>query len=672
MASDIMQQVQEDSRKKKQQGVLLRMNDQPDQQGMGTGTRETPEPTVVEKAKEVQEEEVVAKPEYKQSARRLAADLREDGTTTESWEAARQEVADRGARYRAALQSPKGDQTPTEMAASYDKEKEFQTQDYGDAGILRSEKISQYDLIEDDETGLPSKTYREALARNAKQMDIPNLDKFLSIMDAYEKSAGLQKAAKTKTELTIARDTAEDATKQLRQLFPNIGNLEDAAIKDSIIKSNIVDRDAAETFFPETRGTGFSMDGSDVEDAVSRIKKQREDAQKRLDAQNQKVVKGAVEKAKETGPGGAGTRRQPTDAELAAQKALEPMDMDEVMGETVITAEAPEEPGTAAPPTEDLGYRDQWVGGDYYDEDGTLLVKGTPRGTLAMLDEDEQVQLSKAPGGKFLKPALDSLLEGDLGGFNEAFGQTSRADRTGLLGGIVGKDDRIGLSTAMGKTPQFRIQVASDLTKAIDKDNSKIYQQVSSELENVLLKKLYSEYEQLGRDKPEITQAEAQKAREDAQRAAKIIMGLQFPHPETVGMSYRNAHFDVAKDNPQYEILQGLIGDEIDSPWLGQNLSEDARKNMRENYFATETLGQLLGTDVRRGRFSVLKDAKSDRHKIIPRTESDRMLREIGFDPDNPEPHSAQQPAMDMDEVMGETVITASPMEDLIASVAGE
>jgi hypothetical protein len=62
MASDIMQQVQEDSRKKKQQGVLSRMSDQPDQQGMGTGTRETPEPTVVEKAKEVQEEEVVAEP----------------------------------------------------------------------------------------------------------------------------------------------------------------------------------------------------------------------------------------------------------------------------------------------------------------------------------------------------------------------------------------------------------------------------------------------------------------------------------------------------------------------------------------------------------------------------------------------------------------------------------
>ena len=659
MASDIMQQVQEDSRKKKQQGVLSRLSSTAPRSA-GVGGYGTPEPTVVEKAKEVQKEEVVAEPEYKQSARRLAADLREDGTTTESWEAAKQEVADRGARYRAALQSPKGDQTPTEMEASYDKEKEFQTQDYGDAGILRSEKISQYDLIEDDETGLPSKTYREALVRNAKQMDIPNLDKFVSIMDAYEKSAGLQKAAKTKTELTIARDTAEDATKQLRQLFPNIGNLEDAAIKDSIIKSNIVDRDAAETFFPETRGTGFSMDGSDVEDAVSRIKKQREDAQKRLDAQNQKVVKGAVEKAKESGPGGADTRRQPTAAELAARKALEPMDLDETMGETVITAEAPEDPETVAPPTEDLGYRDQWVGGDYYDEDGTLLVKGTPRGTLAMLDEDEQVQLSKAPGGKFLKPALDSLLEGDLGGFNEAFGQTASSDRTGLLRGIVGKDNRVDLSTTMRKTPQFRRQVASDLTKAIDKDNSKIYKQVSSELENVLLKKLYSEYEQLGRDKPEITQAEAQKAREDAQRAAKIIMGLQRPHAETTGMSYRNAHFDVAKNDPQYEILQGLIGQKIDSPWLGQNLSEDARKNMRENYFATETLGQLLGTDVRRGRFSVLKDAKSDRNKIIPRTESDRMLREIGFNPDNPEPHSAQEPPME------------SPMEDLIASAAGE
>lgn len=321
MASDIMQQVQEDSRKKKQQGVLSRLSSTAPRSA-GVGGYGTPEPTVVEKAKEVQEEAVVEEPASKQTARRLAADLREDGTTTESWEAARQEVADRGARYRESLQSPKGDQTPTEMEASYDKEKEFQTQDYGDAGILRSEKISQYDLIEDDETGLPSKTYREALVRNAKQMDIPNLDKFLSIMDVYEKSAGLQKAAKTETELTIARDTAEDATKQLRQLFPNIGNLEDAAIKDSIIKSNIVDRDAAETFFPETRGTGFSMDGSDVEDAVSRIKKQREDAQKRLDAQNQKVVKGAADTIKRTGRGGT-TPKQPTAAQKAAALALQ-------------------------------------------------------------------------------------------------------------------------------------------------------------------------------------------------------------------------------------------------------------------------------------------------------------------------------------------------------------
>ncbi len=611
MASDIMQQVQEDSRKKKQQGVLARMNAQPDQQGMGTGTRETPEPTVVKKAKEVQEEEVVAEPKIEDPRSMSDRDRR----------MAQVAAAAEGARYRAALQPKKG------FEAQYDADVKFQEEEYGGDSLERDRMLAeimgqeyQTDPDPGEDTELYEKYYAEAKEKNTEASEKEIQDMAIKKWVA-NRSRKAELAAKK-----FPKPLASEATETVAAGLRSEQTLEE-------------------------------MEAEEAE----RLKKEKAG-----------VVTSAVETAKETGPGGADTRRQPTAAELAARKALEPRDMDEAMGETVITAEAPEETETAAPPTEDLGYRDQWVGGDYYDEDGTLLVKGTPRGTLAMLDEDEQVQLSKAPGGKFLKPALDSLLEGDLGGFNEAFGQTASSDRTGLLRGVVGKDNRVDLSTAMRKTPQFRRQVASDLTKAIDKDNSKIYQQVSSELENVLLKKLYSEYEQLGRDKPEITQAEAQKAREDAQRAAKIIMGLQIPHAETAGMSYRNAHFNVAKNNPQYEILQGLIGEKIDSPWLGQNLSEDARKNMRENYFATETLGQFLGTDVRRGRFSVLKDAKSDRNKIIPRTESDRMLREIGFDPDNPEPHSAQEPAMDMDEVMGETVITVSPMEDLIASAAGE
>ncbi len=604
MASDIMQQVQEDSRKKKQQGVLSRLSSTAPRSA-GVGGYGTPEPTVVEKAKEVQKEEVVAEPEYKQSARRLAADLREDGTTTESWEAAKQEVADRGARYREALQPKKG------FEAQYDADVKFQEEEYGGGSLERDRMLAeimgqeyQTDPDPGEDTELYEKYYAEAKEKNTEASEKEIQDMAIKKWVA-NRSRKAELAAKK-----FPKPLASEATETVAAGLRSEQTLEE-------------------------------MEAEEAE----RLKKEKpifsEDAKKKLKAQT-------------------ATSRQPTAAELAARKALEPTDLDETMGETAITAEAPEEPETAAPPTEDLGYRDQWVGGDYYDEDGTLLVKGTPRGTLAMLDEDEQAQLSKSPGGKFLKPALDSLLEGDLGGFNEAFGQTASSDRTGLLRGIVGKDNRVDLSTTMRKTPQFRRQVASDLTKAIDKDNSKIYKQVSSELENVLLKNLYSEYEQLGRDKPEITQAEAQKAREDAQRAAKIIMGLQRPHAETTGMSYRNAHFDVAKNDPQYEILQGLIGQKIDSPWLGQNLSEDARKNMRENYFATETLGQLLGTDVRRGRFSVLKDAKSDRNKIIPRTESDRMLREIGFNPDNPEPHSAQEPPME------------SPMEDLIASAAGE
>ena len=40
--------------------------------------------------------------------------------------------------------------------------------------------------------------------------------------------------------------------------------------------------------------------------------------------------------------------------------------------------------------------------------------------------------------------------------------------------------------------------------------------------------------------------------------------------------------------------------------------SDFGGKNMRENYSATETLGTLLGTTIRRGRFAVLKDAKSE------------------------------------------------------------
>ena len=549
MASEIMQQVQEDSRKKKQQGVLARMNSQPDQQGMGTGTRETPEPTVVEKAKEVQEEEVVAEPKI---------------------------------------------EDPRSMSTSERK--------------LRQEQIA---------AEAPSHPwYRDEGNFTEKIQRGMDLDEIRGEFRGTKGEDGEMTTQKLR-ESAVGEDARQYA-KQYSRLASENPDMSETDLQDAAIKAvRDIQSEKAAYFASKFDDVDY---GEEMEDfALAQMRREQAAAAAKKKEGDQ--VNAAVQKAKETGPGGAGTRRQLTDAERAAKKVLEPMDVDEVLrglgfsGETVITAEAPEDPGTAAPPTEDF------------------------RGTLAMLDEDEQAQLSKAPGGKFLKPALDSLLEGDLGGFNEAFGKIPRADGAGLPPGAFVDNDRRGVSllnTAMGKTPQFKRQVASDLTKAIDKDNSKIYKQVSSELETVLLKKLYSEYEQLGREKPQITDAEAQKARGDAQRAAKIIMGLQVPDTNWMGdvkrLGGRTVRFTVAKNNPQYEILQGLIGDEIDSPWLGQNLSEDARKNMRENYSATETLGTLLGTTIRRGRFAVLKDAKSE----------------------------------------GDTTPDDSPVEDIIASAAGE
>lgn len=309
MSSETTRQLQEEREARRQQrerdGVLSKMSS-PDQQKMGdAGTAR------LRSARGRASE---------QTARRLATDLKKDGTTTESWEAAKQEVADRGARYRDSLQPPTSvsDEALEDMrvekkvadytspaptfADTYDATTEFQEEEYGGGSLERESLVADiagYDYVDkkgkkqrargEDEKVYGQK-YSEAKEENPDATEEELQDAALKAVMAYrarwaeldidkilresEVEATEDVGADLEREKTLEEREAEEAERLKKEADLVKGALDRGTYKTSKAKrGGRLEDVAAKTLGPELPPTmaaplKFGFEGPELEGAL--------------------------------------------------------------------------------------------------------------------------------------------------------------------------------------------------------------------------------------------------------------------------------------------------------------------------------------------------------------------------------------------------------------------
>jgi len=254
-------------------------------------------------------------------------------------------------------------------------------------------------------------------------------------------------------------------------------------------------------------------------------------------------------------------------------------------------------------------------------------------------DEDSRVaarkheDLVKATGGTFFRPAMDDLAKGDLSGFNQAFGLTPSRKlgwtTPDIMRGLAGgRDDRDAFIEKLGTTaPDLKRQVSKDLMDRLSEDTASLEGALAKELETVILGRRNAEYREIGRSVPDISEEELAKVREDAAKAAGMMVSLQQPSKRgPVGMfsalNSPDQHWWWDPNSASKEALEKLVGETSFTYPYGSprpiedsiRPSPDLERRLLENYYATETLSKLLGglldTEGRLSRDHVFREAR--------------------------------------------------------------
>jgi hypothetical protein len=281
-----------------------------------------------------------------------------------SWRAAKEAIKAEGDRYRAALQPKKG------FEAQYDADVKFQEEEYGGGSLERDRMLAE----------IMGQEYQT-------DPDPVGVEGTITDRDLYEKY------------YAEAKEKNPSAQKE---------QLQDAAIKG--VMADQAERAALEADkFPELlEGEATETVGAGLGYEKTLEELRQEKADREAAAQNKNVVKGAVEKAKKTGPGGADTRRQPTDTERAAQKALS-YDVETGTfsrdGRVIPQAKVIED-SVDETPTDEI-----------VDE---TVTESAPQKLFNTYSDRQRASILSQPGGSNFSEALENLSEGNLQGFNEA------------------------------------------------------------------------------------------------------------------------------------------------------------------------------------------------------------------------------------------------------------
>tara|TARA_R110000822_G_scaffold65002_4_gene159196 strand:- start:3540 stop:5261 length:1722 start_codon:yes stop_codon:yes gene_type:complete len=336
----------------------------------------------------------VEEPAYKQTARRLATDLKKDGTTTESWEAAKQEVADRGARYRDALQSPdawKRDIDASRMAEfgdvgdvvgakdsgfeeEYDATTEFQEEEYGGGSLERESLLAE----------ILGQEYRT-------EPDPKGVEGTITDPDLYEKY------------YFEAQEKTPWAQKE---------QLQDAAIKGVMAEQAERAASAAKRFPKplDVEATETVGGGLGYEKTIEEIR--QDDAAREAAAKKETPV--LSEGAQQMTKGGPATKREPTDAQKAARIAMQ-IERDTGKGGTIDYTRISEQ--------EDAGFSPLLDGPEQPPLEGPVdetVTESAPQELFNKYSGRQRASILAQPGGSNFTEALENLSKGNLQGFNEA------------------------------------------------------------------------------------------------------------------------------------------------------------------------------------------------------------------------------------------------------------